>query len=239
MSASLLPLPPAGTPSAVCFLDETGVVARDRFFAVGILTVPESSDLPTTLHKLRQRSKWFGEWHFNALDKSSYRIHRELVDLLAIHTGWSYHLVLADRDKLDVASACDDRFIAYERIAAQAIAQSVPSGAQVAVIADEYTTPDTVRFEEAVRWAVNTTLGGNVVAAVVRVTSTSHDLLQAADVLTGALVYKDRVAAGLAGGTGKRPSLKARLAGRVERELGQRVGQVEFDRQWLSVPPRP
>lgn len=238
LAVGLAPLPPAGTPSAVCFLDETGVVAQDRFFAVGVLTLNECSDLPTQMRKLRQRRQFFGEWHFNQLETSTYRIYQEFVDLLVADSNWTYQLVLADRDKCDVAAECGDRYVAYERISAQTIAESLPSDAQVAVLADEYTTPDAVRFEESVRWDVNVKFGGNVVAAVVRVTSTSHDLLQASDVLTGAVVYKRRAAAGLAGGKWKRPTPKARMSRYVESTLGTRLAQAEFDPMWLQVPAR-
>jgi|GEM_PF-2212985 len=54
-------LPEVGTPARICFLDETGVVAQDNYFAVGVLTISEDSDLPTFVRKFRQRNEWVGE----------------------------------------------------------------------------------------------------------------------------------------------------------------------------------
>jgi len=228
-------LPPVGTPSVICFLDETGVVAQDAHFAVGVLTVPENSDLPTQVRKFRQRSGWTGEWHFSKLNEKGLRVFKGLIDVLRDHSGWSFRLTLADRAALDVAEVCGDRFVAYERIAAQSVASSMVAGTQAVVLADEYSTPDTVRFEEDVRWCVNSEAGGNVVAGVVRVTSDCHDLMQASDVLTGALVYPYRQGRSR---TGKRPSAKRRLADYALAQLAGRVPVSPFDPSWVSLPGR-
>jgi hypothetical protein len=230
-----LTLPPAGTASVACFLDETGVVAQDRYFAVGVLTVPETSDLPTQVRKYRQRNNWTGEWHFSGMNEKGLRVYRGLVDLLRDQDGWSYTLTLADRSVLDVVEVCGDRYVAYERISAQSVSASMVDEAQAVVLADEYSTPDTVRFEEDVRWCVNSAVEANVVAGVIRVTSDCHDLMQVSDVITGALIYPYRQ--GVAR-MGKRPSAKRRLSSYVQAELAQRVPVTPFDPAWLSVKPR-
>jgi hypothetical protein len=101
--------------------------------------------------------------------------------------------------------------------------------AQAVVLADEYSTPDSVRFEEDVRWCVNSQFGGNVVAGAVRVSSESHDLMQVADVLTGAIVYPFR---------SSRSRQQRRLARYVARELGDRLPVSDFDQAWLVPPNR-
>ena len=227
-------LPPVGTGALVCFLDETGVVAQDTIFGVGVLSVPEDSDLPTAVRKYRQRTSWHSEWHFCALNQKSLNLYKGLIDVLTNHPNWSFTLTLADRDKFDVVQATGDRFLAYERIAAQSLAASMPADRQAVALADEYTTPDTVRFEEDVRHTVNTQQGGNRLAAVVRVTSNCHDLMQAADVLTGALTFPLRGVPR----TGKRPSPKRRLANYVAAELGSRLPVQEFETTWLSHSAR-
>lgn len=232
----MLNFPPAGTPSVVCFLDETGVVAQDTYFAVGVLTVPEHSDLPTQVRKYRQRSGWTGEWHFSGMNDHGLRIFKGLIDVLRDHPGWTYTLTLADRSEFDVAQVCGDRCVAYERISAQSLSASMLSGAQAVVLADEYSTPDTVRFEEDVRWCVNTAAGANVVAGVVRVTSDCHDLMQASDVITGALTYPYRQGAAR---TGKRPSAKRRLSTYVQAQLVGRTPINAFDPVWIETPRRP
>jgi len=228
-------LPDVGTSARICFLDETGVVAQDNFFAVGVLTIGESSDLPTFVRKFRQRSAWVGEWHFSRMNERELSHYKALIDLLREHCGWSFCLTLADRSNFDVSAACGDRYVAYERIAAQSIAASMSPDAQAVVLADEYSTPDSVRFEEDVRWCVNSQLGGNVVAGAVRVSSDSHDLMQVADVLTGAIVYPFRSSRSR---QQRRPTAKRRLANYVAKELGNRLPVSDFDQAWLIPPNR-
>ncbi len=161
-------LPEVGTSTRICFLDETGIVAQDNFFAVRVLTIGESSDLPTFVRKFRQRIGWVGEWHFSGMNERELGHYKALIDLLREHAGWSFCLTLADRSNFDVSAACGNRYLAYERIAAQSIAASMPKDAQAVVLADEYSMPGSVRFEEDARWCVNSKFGGNVVAGAVR-----------------------------------------------------------------------
>ena len=147
--------------------------------------------------------------------------YKALTDLLFEDSGRSFCVTLADRSNFDVSAACGYRYVAYERIAA-----SLSPDAQAVVLVDEYPTPDSVRFEEDVRWCVNSQLGGNIVAGAVRVSSDSHDLMQVADVLTGALVYPFRSSRSR---HQRRPTAKRRLATCVARELGNRLPLTDFD----------
>lgn len=217
----------------MCFLDETGVVAKDNFFAVGVLSIDEGSRLPTIVQKFRQRNSWVGEWHFSGMTEKELKHYKRLVDLLSEDSSWSFTLTLADRSKFDVSAACGDRYLAYERIAAQSIASCMFNESQAVVLADEYSTPDNVRFEEDVRLSVNLRLQGNVVAAAVRVNSLSHDLMQVSDVLTGSLVYPYR--SGQSNRHGKRQTAKRRLSTHVSDKLASRLPVHEFDRSWLEI----
>lgn len=227
--------PPLGTPAIACFLDETGVVAQDNYFAVGVLTVPEESDLPTLVSKYRQRIQWRGEWHFSEVNNQRLSIYKELVDILCAHESWSFFVTIANRSEFDVAAACGDRFIAYERIAAQTLTASMVHERQAVVLADEYSTPDSVRFEEDVRWTVNSRFSCNIIAGVIRITSHSHDLLQLSDVLTGGITYPNRVRVGR---PGKRPSAKSRLSKYLMTKLAGRLNLEPFDPNWLDPQPR-
>jgi len=229
-------LPPPTTKSLIGFLDESGVVAQDRFFAVGVLMIPEGSDLPIEMRKYRQRTNWRSEWHFSAVNTQSLRVHQGLVDILKEHSCWSYQMVLADRGHFDVALHAGDRFRAYERIAAQAIASGIEHSKQAIILADDYSTPDSVRFEEDVRRTVNAYFGTNSLVAVIRIDSTGHDLLQVADVLTGAMTYPSR--SGRSARTG-RPSPKRRLSAHVRRCLTGRLAVSKFDPVWLDLAANP
>lgn len=113
---------PPDFPAIVCFLDETGVIAQDDIFAVGVLALSEQSDLAVRVRKYRQRIGWTDEWHFTHLTTHGLGAYRGLIDVLVDCPEWMYRVTLADRTEFDVAAACGDRFLAYERIAAQSLA---------------------------------------------------------------------------------------------------------------------
>lgn len=212
----------------VCFLDETGLVAQDRYFAVGVLSVPEASDLQLAIQKHRQRFHWRNEWHFSEMTKAGRPVFDGLLDHLDVNTEWRFHLSLADREAFDVVKACGDRFHAYERVAAHCLSFCVVPGSQATVIADEYVTPDRVRLERQIRRVVNRNIGSDSISAIVRVRSNAHDPLQIADVLTGATVYPLRHRS-----NSQRPSPKFRFAQRLRERLGPRIIVSEFDPGWL------
>lgn len=88
------------------------------------------------------------------------------------------------------------------------------------MLADNYSTPDNVVFEIDVRREVNQRLKKLVLVSVCRLDSRSCDGLQLVDILTGAVTFEYRQAAGLAGSR----SAKAHLAADLRQLYG--VGSV-------------
>jgi hypothetical protein len=74
---------PSDTPTAVMFLDESGAVARDRFFAVGCLKLAESAQLLRDVNRLRDHWHWYKEIHFKDLTHGALEFYKEVVNLLA------------------------------------------------------------------------------------------------------------------------------------------------------------
>lgn len=222
---------PHSPPMTLCFLDESGVVAQDRYFAVGVLSIQHSSIVSREVRKLRERRTWFDEFHFSGVSSQSLAIHAALIDALAADDSWNFRLCLADRHELDVAAVLGSRFLAYERIAAQCLHGVFDGAGQAVVVADEYVTPDSIDFENDVRRVVNRRVQANAIAGVVRISSHGHDLLQVCDVLTGAVVYPRRRP-----GTrsrNSRPSVKSRLSRLVLTTLSHRMTVEPFDPLWL------
>lgn len=85
-----------------------------------------------------------------------------------------------------------------------------------AVMADNYSTPAHVLFEEDLRAAVNRRLDRLALVSVVRLDSRSSDGLQLADLLTSAVAFEFRASVGLAVPT----NVKGNLATYVRRHLG-------------------
>jgi hypothetical protein len=47
--------------TAAAFLDETGIISQDRFFAVGCMVLPEPSDVIRKIEKLRDKRHSYSE----------------------------------------------------------------------------------------------------------------------------------------------------------------------------------
>jgi len=78
---------------------------------------------------------------------------------------------------------------AYEDISIRALESAIPDNEVLIVIADYITTPDNIHFEVNVKRKINEKLKRLAVAGVCRFDSKSNDLLQAADLIVGAINY--------------------------------------------------
>ncbi len=77
---------PTNHPVATVFLDETGSIANDRFFAIGCLKLPEPSRLIRKIQYLRDQSHWYNQsyWYkeikFSGLTNKQLGFYKEVVD---------------------------------------------------------------------------------------------------------------------------------------------------------------
>lgn len=205
-----------GHPTAMIFLDETGAISRDRFFAVGCLKLSEPSILVRRLQKLRDRHHWYKEFHFADLTRNTLPIFREVVDVIEGYTGTQFSCFIADRQVADPVARFGTHWLAYEKMAQQLLIGTISPGEIVSVLADDYSTPDDVTFEIDVRDVVNGRLGRCAITSICRLDSRAAAPLQAVDVLTSAVAFEFRQAAGQAGKT----SPKAQLAEHVRDVFG-------------------
>jgi Protein of unknown function (DUF3800) len=185
--------------TAAAFIDETGAIAQDRFFAVGCLILPEPSIVLRKLQKLRDTRQWHSEIKWVDLTMTSLPLYVDLVDLMVGEEA-RFSCFIADRTNADpVKRFKQDAWLAYEKLATQVILGAAKPYELLSVMADNYSTPDHVRFEEELRSEVNRRLDRLAVTTVCRLDSKSCDALQIVDVLTGAVTFEHRHAAGLAG----------------------------------------
>ena len=105
---------------------------------------------------------------------------------------------------------------AYGKLAEQLVLASMHPEELISVMADNYSTPDEILFEEALRGSVNRRLQRLAVVFVCRLDSRSSDGLQLVDLLTSATAFEFRAAAGLASAT----SPRGQLAEYVRQKLG-------------------
>jgi hypothetical protein len=181
------------------FLDETGTLGgeRDPFFAVGLLHCGEPYQLLRPIQRIRDTQHFYDEIKWNKVSAKNLPILVELLDILLSRRDVSLHAFVADKRKHDVIGRFGGQFKAYECLARQLVHGSIRKNEFLWLIADEYSTPPSVTFEENVRDHVNSKLrapGG--VAGVCRMRSSGVDLLQMVDLLLGAIVYEFKAATG-------------------------------------------
>jgi hypothetical protein len=202
-------------PTAVAFLDESGSIARDRFFAVGCLKLAEPSVLLRSVQKLRDRYHWYEEMHFKAVTAGALPFYKDVVRLV-VKAEAEFSCFVADRNVHDPVARFGTSWRAYQKLAEQLIVGSIRNRELLTVLADNYSTPDDVRFEEDLRADVNERLGRLAILTVCRLDSESTDALQIVDLLTSAVTFEFRQAAGIA----SRTNTKAQLAAHVRSEYG-------------------
>src|SRR5438876_8024561 len=93
---SKLPLP-ANYPTAIGFLDETGSIADDRFFAVGLLVVRDPAPLLRSMQRLRDREHAYHEIKWANLTEGSLALLQRFVELVP-GSGARFAAFVADRD---------------------------------------------------------------------------------------------------------------------------------------------
>lgn len=207
---------PSSHPVSTCFLDETGSIAQDRFFAVGLVSIEEPSRLLRAVQNLRDRKHWYKEFHFSSVTKDTLELYKQLVDVSLAAEGIHFYCFVADRQVSDPIARFGDGWTAYAKMSEQLVVASFPLGAVLTVCADNYSTPAAVLFEEELRFGVNRRFRRLAVASVYRGDSRAFDGLQVADLLTSAAAHEFRAAAGLASST----NVKAELASYVRSSLG-------------------
>jgi len=218
-------------PTGMVFIDESGSIAKDRFFSVGCLKLEEPSDLTRALQKLRDKEHWYKEIHFFDLTEGALPFYRKVVDAVADIRACSFSCFVADRQSADPVARFGNAWSAYEKLATQLILGTIRRREIVTVLADNYSTPDEVNFERDLKTKVNQRLGRLAVTAVCRLDSRASDALQVVDLLTSAATFEFRQAAGLAGSK----SPKARLAGHVRKRLGITSGAGGFRNERVNI----
>lgn len=221
MTPSLVPdeathshvLPP-GHPTAVVFLDETGVVHRasDPYFGIGCLKARDPGPLLQGFYRLRERTGFHEELHWADFDKAKLKGREDVVelakaaiDLVFDSDDAEFCCQIADRAAGDLTARFHRHpypgHKAYEWLASQVLDAAVGDTEIVTVLADRLSTSPAVRFESDVATVVNQRRDRLAVSSVCRLDSRSTDGLQLVDVLLGATALDLRQ--GRTGGAGR------------------------------------
>ena len=195
---------PVGHPTAVVFLDETGVVhpqPTDPLFGIGCLKASDPSALLRDFKRLRDRAGFHRELHWADFDKAKTKDRTDLValaksaiDLVFDSSDAFFCCTIAEREGDGDLTA---RFKghphaaakAYEALAADVLSDLIDGDELITVLADHISTHPDVRFEADVATAVNTRHERLAIASVSRLDSRAHDGLQIVDLLLGATAF--------------------------------------------------
>lgn len=168
------------------------------------------------LQKYRDQKHWYKEIKFSATTQGTLDLYKGVVDVVLAPPGASYFCFLADRQAADPVERFGSHWAAYSKLAEQLVVAALKPEELVTVLADNYSTPDHVLFEEDLKATANRRLGRLAVTSCCRLDSKSSDGLQVADLLTSAVAFEFRAAAGIASANGP----KAQLAEHVRTMLG-------------------
>ena len=187
-------------------MDETGALNSDRIFGVGIVKCPTPAIVQRPFQLMRDKYHFYGELKWNSLNrKSLLPLYQEAVDCFFGCSEAAFACFVADKDKSDPVARFGDHWRAYERLASQLIVGNVSVGEYVMILADEYSTPRGVTFEEDLQKHVEEVLKRRALVGVCRMRSTGVDLFQVLDLLLGAVAYDYKLSAGLIAAAGKSP----------------------------------
>lgn len=203
-------------PCAVGFLDETGSISSDRFFGVGLLKTQHPARLLRAVQKLRDRRHWYKEFKFTETTTKSLPLYKEFIDVIASDSAVEFFSFVADREVADPVERFGTHWEAYSKLAEQLVVACVRGEELLSVLADNYSTPDEVLFEDSLKASVNRRLRRLAVTSVFRLDSRSSDGLQAVDMLTSAIAFEFRANVGL----GSKTSPKSELAEYTRQALG-------------------
>ncbi|WP_290655941.1 hypothetical protein [Kocuria sp.] len=92
---------PRTHPTSLAFLDETGSISQDRFFAVGLLLHPEPSRVLRSIQKYRDRNHYYGEFHLTELTQGALNTYKGFVDTVLADRDFRFFCFVADRDLAD------------------------------------------------------------------------------------------------------------------------------------------
>jgi len=205
-------------PVSTAFIDESGIISADRFFSIGMVKSVEPSRLLRRIQKYRDEQHWYEEIKWFDLTRDTIQTYKEIVDICLEDGLLEFWCFVADRSVADPVARFGSQWDAYGKLAEQLVVASMHPDELIAIMADNYSTPDHILFEEDLRSAVNRRLNRLAAVSVVRLDSRSSDGLQVADLLTSAVTFEFRQAAGL----GSSSSPKGQVAAHVRKSLGAR-----------------
>ena len=206
---------PLNYPCSTLFLDESGVLAKDRFTVAGI-KVRKVGALTRAVQNLRDRHEFTGEFKFNTINDGSHAFTYELIDVLAESDAQIVGCVV-DPQVADPFRRVGHRWIVHAEVVSQLIIGCSNRRELVCALLDTISTPKGCSLEDRVRTRVNRRFESTTLVSAVTLDSRTNDLLQVADLVAGAISFERRRAHL---GVGSPSSAKGLVAARLGASFG-------------------
>ena len=224
---------PVDHPTSVVYLDETGGISNERFFGIGCLKLGDASALLRAMQKLRDVEEFHEELKWATLAKAELverapGFARKAIDLVLGSGEAFFSCLIADRQTVNVVARYGSPWKAYEQLAVDLLVELIDEQEIVTVLADDYSTPDDVFFEDDVRSEVNARKDRLAASTVCRLSSKAADGLQLADLLLGAVAFDFRQGAERGRLTGEKAE--------VSDYLRDRLGVVSYRPRGKEIP---
>jgi hypothetical protein len=112
-------------PCSTAFLDETGAISHDRFFAIGLLKTSEPARLLRTIQAIRDERHWYEEIKFSRLrNQKTLALYKSLVDRCLV-LPIEFFCFVADRDTADPVQRFGTQWDAYLKLAEQLVVAAI------------------------------------------------------------------------------------------------------------------
>ncbi|MHB8804612.1 MAG: DUF3800 domain-containing protein [Coriobacteriia bacterium] len=219
-------MPAAAVHTAGCtynvYCDESRHTSNpgDRYLAIGALSCPRDAkrELVRELHVMRARWKTQGEVGWKRVSRNRTGFYLELIDWFAGHDELQFRCLLADRQSLNHDLYSDgDVELGFYKLYYQLLVHWLTPDCAYHLYLDWQQNSQKDRFAELRRILRLRLAGGAQVLSLEPVESHSNELMQLADLLTGAMSYTWNEA----DMSDKSSSLKVELLKRLAEHLGR------------------
>lgn len=220
---------PSRVRSASVWLDESGSPqTASRCFVIGALKTRHADDLARSLKAVRESHHHYtDELKFGRIKDSNYRIYGDVVDVLEASDARLGVLVVDGAIK-NPFSKNHAKWETHADITSMLISGLAIRDEVLTVAMDIVNTPPQISMGSLVKRKVNGQLGRTCVVTALSLDSKSTDLLQAADLIAGA-VFHQRFHGGNAA------SEKMKVAKRLALAFGTESFAEDFDAPRIKV----
>lgn len=218
-----------GTQTASIWIDESGTAnTASNCFVIGAIKTRHADDLQRSIQAVREsHGHYKDELKFGRIKETNYRIYQDVVEVLEASDA-RLAVTVVDGSVFNPFRPGEPQWLTHAEIISKLVVGTVNRNEVVSVLMDVVSTPPGKSMGTAVKRKVNSHLRSSAVVTAVSLNSKSSDLLQAADLVAGAVFHqrtktrtgavskeKAKIASNLAIGFGVDSFLSDARAGRL------------------------